>query len=162
MSSAPGVRNAEDDLSYRSLFIDPVLFVRWAESTEEQDFDRLVKTIADARGAEARKVVFVGLIPKSNPLPDHETRRRMTDAIEEVWPHCASIHLVIEGEGMRRALVRSVIAGLLLVIMKRSRRMSVHVDAEEALTEAAKTSRIDVPAVLARARTLGILAEPAR
>lgn len=150
-------RSEADDLSYRSHFIDPVLFVRWEGTTDEADFDRLVHTILEARGQESRKIVYVGIIPRGNALPDPRARGRIARAIGEVWEHCASIHMVIECEGMRRALVRSVIAGLLLVLTKRRHRFSVHVDVATALAEAAKTTSFDARKVLANARRLGAL-----
>jgi hypothetical protein len=147
----------DDDLSYRSHFIDPVLFVRWEGTTDEADFDRLVRTILDARGEGSRKIVYIGIIPRGNALPDMRARGRIARAIDEVWEHCASIHMVIEGEGMRRALVRSVIAGLLLVLARRRHRFAVHVDVAAALGEAAKTASFDAREVLANARRLGAL-----
>jgi hypothetical protein len=136
-----------------------VLFVRWDGATESADFDRLVEEVRTSRARVGRDLVYVAIIPRSNRLPESGTRSRITTAIDQVWTHCASIHIVIEGEGMRRALVRSVIAGILLVVMRRRRRFTVHLTVEEALREATEHSAFDLDAVLSHANRLGLTGE---
>lgn len=153
MSFSPAILQ---NLSYHSQLLDPVLFVRWDGATESTDFDRLVKEVRASRSRLGRDIIYVAIIPQSNRLPESSARSRITTAIEQVWEHCASIHIVIEGEGMRRALVRSVIAGILLVVMRRRRRFTVHLTVEEALREAAKASAFDLDAVLSNATRLGL------
>lgn len=134
-----------------------MLFVRWLDTTEAADFDRLVEEVRQRRSSSGTKVVCIALVSPASGVPDADTRARISGAIDDVWEHCSSIHVVMEGGGMRRAILRSVIAGLLLVVMRRGRSFSVLASAEEALRKAAKDAPLEIEAILAAGGRAGIL-----
>lgn len=69
--------------------------------------------------------------------------------------HCSSVHLVIEGHGLRRAMIRSVSAGLLLATRA---SFSIHTHVEEALRAASERVPISVTDILASASRAGLVA----
>lgn len=135
-----------------------MLFVRWTDTTTAEDFDNLVAEIRAAREQAGRKVVYLATIPTTNQVPAADARTRITSAIEECAANCTSMHVVIEGQGMRRALVRSVMAGVLLIVMKRKHAFSVHTSIREALDAAAERAPFDVDSVMEQAQQQGALA----
>ena len=102
-------------------------------------------------------MICVAFISPETGVPDADARARISSAIDDVWEHCSSIHVVMEGGGMRRAILRSVIAGLLLVVMRRGRSFSVLATAEDALQAASKDQPVDIAGTLAAGIRSGIL-----
>ena len=136
--------------------IDPVLFVRWRERCEASDIAYIKRDTEAAHRRLGERLVYVAIIPVGVPPPDAETRAALRNGTTHAAELCRSIHIVIDGEGLRRALIRSVTAGLLLA-SRRSFR--IHADVEDALQEAAKIVDFDPAACYERARTLGLLGE---
>jgi hypothetical protein len=116
-----------------SLVSPPVLFVRWTERCEAADVEQIKALTEEAHAQIGAELVYVSLIPQGCKPPDTEARAALREGTEHASEHCRSIHIVIEGQGLRRALIRSISAGLLLATRKTSRGFHIHETLDQAL-----------------------------
>lgn len=83
----------------------------------------------------------------------------MTKARDEVLDRCISMHLVMEGEGFRHAILRNALAAMQLFGNKRD-KVAVHRTLEEALDDALQRApadlKFDKKAIFAKATTAGV------
>jgi hypothetical protein len=142
--------------------VDNVFFVRWQGVITVADCEGITKAVERAHAQRGEPLIYVATIPPDSPPPDAEARAAIKEGTEYVTQYCSSIHVVIEGEGMRRALIRSVSAGLLLATGMRGKGFHIHEFVEQALeSAAARVSRpVDLKSVLVRARAAGYIADP--
>lgn len=141
----------------KSALIPPVLFVRWQERCEAADVEMIKRLTEQAHGTVGERLVYVAIIPVGIPPPDTAIRAALRDGTQHAAQLCPSIHIVIEGGGLRRALIRSVSAGLML-----ASRLSfqIHARVDEALAQARSTGDFDIDAVLREAKNVGVLTDP--
>lgn len=139
-----------------SALVAPVLFVRWQSRCDVADVERITEAIETAHEQVGSRLVYVASIPVGVPPPEADARAAMRLGAEHASQRCASVHVVIEGQGLRRAIIRSVSAGLLLATRA---SFSIHTDAEEALRAAGQQVAFDVEGILGAAREKGLVAE---
>ncbi len=137
-----------------SALIPPVLFVRWKSRCEAEDVIRIQRETEAAHRELGSNLVYIASIPVGVPPPDAETRAALRTGTEHASMHCSSVHLVIEGQGLRRAIIRSVSAGLLLATRA---SFSIHTHVEEALRAASDRVPISVTDILASASRAGLV-----
>ncbi len=138
-----------------SELISPVLFVRWQSRCDVADVDRITQAIESAYKSVGEDLVYIASIPIGVPPPEADARAAMRQGAEHASQRCGSVHVVIEGHGLRRAIIRSVSAGLLLATRA---SFSIHTDAEEALQAASQNIPFELPHVLAVAKEKGLVA----
>lgn len=138
-----------------SELITPVLFVRWQSRCDVADVERITEAIESAYDKVGTGLVYIASIPVGVPPPEHDARAAMRQGAEHASSRCSSVHVVIEGQGLRRAIIRSVSAGLLLATRA---SFSIHTDAEEALNAASQSIPFELRNVLAAAREKGLVA----
>ncbi len=138
-----------------SALIPPVLFVRWHSQCDVTDVERIKEAIESARKVVRSGLIYIASVPVDVPPPEHDARVAMRSGIDHANELCASVHLVIEGQGLRRAIIRSVSAGLLLATRA---SFSIHTDVESALLAASEGVSLDLPKVLSIAREKGLVA----
>ncbi len=146
-------------MSYDASRIGPAFFVRWRESVSADDCAEIVDRLRTEANDAGHKLIYVSSVPKELEVPDGPARRALSEGTEAAADLCSSIHVVIEGRGMRRALIRSVSAGLLLVTGRRGKGFFIHETARDALTEAVATavSGYEVEALLRQAAEAGLV-----
>jgi len=133
--------------------IDPILFVRWKEQCDAQDVPLIKRSVESAsREIGADRLVYISLIPIGVPPPDARTRAALRDGTVHARERCASVHIVIEGAGLRRALIRSISAGLLLATRA---SFLIHADVRSALEAAAQTVAMDIDEILGHVKEQG-------
>ncbi len=138
-----------------SALIAPILFVRWQSRCDVADVDRITEAIESAYESVGTGLVYIASIPVGVPPPEPDARAAMRSGAEHASRRCSSVHVVIEGQGLRRAIIRSVSAGLLLATRA---SFSIHTDAEEALHAASQNIPFEFPEILAIAREKGLVA----
>ncbi len=131
-----------------------MLFVRWQHRCEPADVEAIRVATEDAHREVGGNLVYVASIPVGVPPPDTKTRTALRAGTEHASQRCASVHLIIEGQGLRRAIIRSVSAGLLLATRA---SFLVHTDATQALRAAGERVPLDVEKVLAAAKDAGMV-----
>jgi hypothetical protein len=154
---------------FQSALIDPVLFVRWRLQPSVEDIARL-RHVVRRSSEKVGSLVYIAVIPVGVPPPLAPARDALREGLPEVRQLCASLHLIVEGEGVRRTLLRSILTGMLLesvheFLHRRSgsqlHRASYHIHAgmREALTLAREKVGFDLEGILtdAKARDLFVV-----
>jgi hypothetical protein len=96
------------------LIQDAVLIVRWEESVSLADVSDLRATIKEvALAVGPAKLVYVAVIPDGVPTPSSEVRTALEEGLVEARQLCASAQLIIEGPGLRKAVMRAILTALL-------------------------------------------------
>ena len=146
-------------MSFDASRIGPAFFVRWRDSVSAEDCEDIVVRLRREAEDAGHKLIYVSSVPKELEVPDGPARRALSEGTEAAADVCTSIHVVIEGRGMRRALIRSVSAGLLLVTGRRGKGFFIHETARDALGEAKghAGAPIDVEGLLRQAAEAGLV-----
>lgn len=107
-------------MSYNSGVVHNVFVVRWLEPAPG-DMKQILDQVREAHNVYKAPLIYMAIVPEECKLPDEVTRREMADAIPELFRVCSSVHLVLEGGGIKRATMRSVATGMFLLTGKRGR-----------------------------------------
>jgi len=134
-------------------FHSPVLLLRWRVRCEPSDVQRIRIAIENAYRKHGGPIVYVASIPEEVPTPDADTRNALRAGAQEATTRCASLHLVIEGEGLRRSIIRNVAAAMMLAT---GGSFAIHTHPIKALAAASKTTPFDVEDVFAQGREFGL------
>ena len=118
------------------LFTPPVLIVRWQERCEAGDVVQIKAWTEAAYAKHPEGLIYMAIIPLDCAPPDGDARAALRAGTEHASKHCKTVHVVIEGQGLRRALIRSISAGLLLATRKTSKGFHINETVEEALLSA--------------------------
>lgn len=131
-----------------------VLFVVWREVTSAA-VRTVVREAQEAAKLLGEPVIYITIIPDGVPAPGEAERRALVEALQTNASICRSMHCVIEGQGFKKTMQRSVAAGIFLLAGKRG-KMTVHDSVTEAL-KSADGLQTSVSSVLHRARQQGLL-----
>ncbi|MGH1340932.1 MAG: hypothetical protein ACRBN8_05240 [Nannocystales bacterium] len=139
-----------------SEFIPPVLFVRWHDQCEPIDVDRIRIATEAAYREMGGPVVYVAAIPEDVPPPDAETRAALHAGTEHGRTRFATMHLVLEGDGLKRTVIRSLTAGMMLAT---GGAFSIHTHVVDALVAARKKVPFDFEDIFLRGRDAGMFGD---
>jgi hypothetical protein len=145
-------------MSFKATFARPVFLVRWT-APRLADVPRLTTEFNRAYEAVGQALPYIAIVPQECEPPDEAARKSMTKGRDEILDRCVSMHLVMEGEGFRYAILRNAFAAMQLFGKKRE-KVTVHRSLEEALDEALLRApaelKFDKRAVIAKAITAGV------
>jgi hypothetical protein len=144
-------------MPFDAKLIDNVFLLRWKETARVEDVKQLPELIDRARAAVGSRLVYIAVIPVDCAPPEADARVKINEGVQDAAQFCSSIHTVIEGTGLRRALFRSVVAGILLASSRRGQSFHIHENVRDALTKAREKMDVDVERVLTAARNDGLL-----
>lgn len=125
----------------------------------------LAPTLADVRHATValdcavrdagRPVIFVGVIPVDSDPPAPATRHALDAALAHACATCESVHFIVEGDGFRHAVLRSILAANILATGRRG-MVFVSSDVAGAIARVPPARRLELGAImtLAAARNL--------
>lgn len=119
----------------------PVFVMRWTQQPQLAEVKRLGEQVQNTANLLGDQWVYVGIIPDGVPPPDAQVRPALQEGLVEARRTCISVHLVVEGGGLRGALIRAVLAGIMYETGKTRRTsllapVKVHASFREALVEA--------------------------
>lgn len=134
-----------------TLTIEPVYVVRW-DKPELQDLRRIDFAIAELHKQLGKPCVYLAIVPENAETPSNEVRSAMIAGMTPLLEHCESIHFVIEGAGFKHTVLRSALAGILLVAGRRG-RVFVHTSAQEAVHAFSAQIRAEPSSLLRSLRT---------
>ncbi|MCR9164130.1 MAG: hypothetical protein ACE37F_24365 [Nannocystaceae bacterium] len=137
--------------------IDNLYFVRWIKP-EVQDAVNIMDDVRALRAQRQEDLHYFAIIGPDVDPPGDDVRASMKDTVDDLLQHCATVHLVIEGKGFRRAMARSIGTGIFLLSKNRGRTFA-HDSIDDALSRAGLRAR-QVSAVLDEAGRKGLLNEP--
>lgn len=118
-------------MSIATGLVDDIYFVRWIQPALE-DIERILGEARRANHDLGRPIRYVAIIGSGVEPPPEDVRLAMRTSVEALLDHCRSVHLVIEGKGLRRAMARSIGTSIMLLSRNRGRTFA-HSSVEEAL-----------------------------
>lgn len=136
--------------------IDNLYFVRWIRP-EVEDAEAIVEDVRVLRRSTQQPLHYFAIIGPDVDPPGDDVRASMKESIDDLLHHCATVHLVIEGKGFRRAMARSIGTGIFLLSKNRGRTFA-HDRVEDALTKAGLSSA-ESASIQAEAASRGLLNE---
>lgn len=137
--------------------IDNLYFVRWIQP-EVHDAENIIDDVRALRAQRQEPLHYFAIIGPEVDPPGDDVRASMKSSIDVLLEHCATVHLVIEGKGFRRAMARSIGTGIFLLSKNRGRTFA-HDTIDDALAKAGVAApRIET--VRAQAAEQGLLNVP--
>ncbi|MEM6290372.1 MAG: hypothetical protein AAGA54_03875 [Myxococcota bacterium] len=133
--------------------IDNLYFVRWIKP-EVVDAEQIIEEVRALRTECGQALHYFALIGPTVDPPGDDVRASMKRSIDTLLEHCATVHLVIEGRGFRRAMARSIGTGIFLLSKNRGRTFA-HDTLDDALSKAGLTPA-QAAAVLSEAAQRGL------
>ncbi len=137
-------------MSCASGVVSDIFFVRWIEP-EVDDVARIVDDVRTEAANRGRKLHYVAVIPTDVPVPDDAVRKAMSSTVDDVLECCETVHMVVEGKGLRRALVRSVSTSIILLSRHRGRTFA-HDEVRKAVLEVVGGDAARADEILAEAQ----------
>jgi hypothetical protein len=112
--------------------VDPVLFLRWIQ-VEAGDAKAVVELVKRTAQSLDRAPVYIAIVPESLPIPDERARQDLTWGLRHVIANSRCAHLVIEGSGFRKVMLRAAAATIFLAAGQRG-KATVHDSLDDALS----------------------------
>ena len=141
-------------MSHKSIVIGRVFAVRWDDPTVD-DVKRIVASLVGARERSPKPMIYLGVVPATSRAPDDAVRKTLSDHIDRLCAPCETVHIILEGSGVKFAAIRSVAAGMFLVSGNRKMHMHDKVDAALAKANLSESERHLVIARCSSERIIG-------
>jgi hypothetical protein len=126
--------------------INRAFLVRWSEPTM-QDVQRVLAELAKAQSAAGVPLYFVAIIPQDSAPPPADVRKAMDVALARACDTCASVHFVVEGEGFKHTILRTILAANILASGRRG-KVFVASSAEEMVEKSPHETRMELAAIM--------------
>lgn len=97
--------------------------VLWEETTLA-DIEQLRREIPEARRSAGDKLVYLSISDSKTPPPGELERKAMVQLAEDMMPHYEALYIVLRADGFRGSVLRSAMAGMMLLSRHRKQ---VHV-----------------------------------
>lgn len=147
-------------MAYRSLRAGRLHVVRWG-TPELADVDRIAYEVSLAFQEVGRPLLCVAVISADADPPSDEVRAAMSRNMPRLLAVTEHLHFVVEGQGFRHSVMRSVLTGFILFGKERG-RLSVHDDLQHLLGRLAWALDRRPEGLVAELRKAGILLDLAK
>jgi len=128
--------------SYALTTYDRVFFVRWNVLPRFAELDALVGRARQLRASLGRPLVYLAVIPEHVDVPQGATREALAEFGHRISAHVEIAYLVIEGEGLRIAVQRSVVTAI-YALRRDMAPVRVRSTLDQALDEIAGFAHLD-------------------
>jgi len=118
-------------MAYQSLRVGRLHVVRW-QTPELPDVDRVAYEVGLAFHEVKQPLICVAVVSADADPPSEEVRAAMSKGMPRILAATEHLHFVVEGQGFRHSVMRSVLAGFILFGKERG-RFSVHEDLQRLL-----------------------------
>jgi len=145
-------------MSYQSMQFGRLNLVRWGTASHE-DVGSVLREVQRAHKTIKQPLIGVAIVPAEAEPPPDDVRAAMVKSLDELLKCCERIYFVMEGSGFRQSVMRSVLAGLLLVGGKRG-RVGVYNNIETTLALVAPQIGHTCEELVAEARARGLITQP--
>jgi hypothetical protein len=142
-------------MSYRSLRSGRLHVVRWS-TPELADVDPVAYEVRWAHQELRRPVVCVAVISADAEPPTDEVRAAMSRNLPTLLSCAEHLYFVVEGQGFRHSVMRSVLATFILFGRERG-KVTVHADLEALVVRLAPSVGRRTADLLSELREGGIL-----
>ncbi len=144
-------------MRYRSALIGNLILVRWSAPPELEDNQSILDEVRAARQRVGRDLVLCNIVSDATAAPSAEVREASTRMTPQLLAACDSMHLVLEGDGVVRSLLRTIIRAMILA-GRTGGRVALHSSFDEFLQGNGHKVSVDAAIVRIRAREAGLLA----
>lgn len=111
--------------------VDDIYFVKWIVP-ETSDVAAILEDVATLRETLAKPPKCITIVGSEIDPPGEDVRGAMRKNFDDLLRYCASVHLVVEGKGFRRAMLRNIGTSIFLLSKNRGRAFA-HDTVEQAL-----------------------------
>lgn len=146
-------------MSYRSMQFGRLHYVRWGSAPTHDDVSSLIREVQRAHSMLKQPLIGLTVVPAEAEPPPDDVRAAMVKSLDELLRCCERVYFVMEGSGFRQSVMRSVLAGLLLVGGKRG-RVGVYDNLETTIALVAPQIGHTREEIIAEARARELLTVP--
>lgn len=101
------------------------------------DLDEVRRKLKEFGGRIGRLPIYFAITPPDAPAPKDEVRKEMLATMGETSALTETLHLILEGSGLRYSALRSMVASMFL--LGGNRRVFVH----DTVADAIKKAKLD-------------------
>jgi hypothetical protein len=142
-------------MSCRTGYVGNAFFTLWGD-VEAADVNRVLWEVAKAHMSVGKKMVFLGIAPPNVKPPGPEVRAAFSKTLKSLNEHLCMNIMVVEGDGIKKSLVRTMVSAIILISGDRGTNCIVD-SVTEGLTRA-KAHLVDPPAyIIEKAREQGLV-----
>ena len=134
---------------------DRVFFVRWTSSPAVAELEAVGAALAREQQRSKTPLSYLTIVPPDAPVPSAEERKALDAFARRIKPTIEHAYLVIEGDGFKASIQRSVIIGL--TFWKERGYTSIFKTVDEALGRIAARTGADLATLSAAARGHGLI-----
>jgi hypothetical protein len=142
-------------MTYRLGSFDDVFYVSWHDAPNATSLASIAPELEAAARRCGRPVSYLTIVTVDVRMPNAEERRAVDEFARRVRPLVDHAYFVLEGDGFRASIHRSVLIGLAL--WKERGLMTIYRTVDEALHDIAARGRTDYAALAVHARAQGQL-----
>lgn len=141
-----------------AVLVGRVLLSRGFSDDREADLSRLLRQVATARREVGRPIVCFMIVDSDAEVPSEAGRAAMQRASVSLLNYCESLTLIVEGNGLKRTLLRTVFRGMVM-LGKQTLRIRV-VDQLEAAARLVAEPELELQELERRGRSAGVWSAP--
>jgi hypothetical protein len=141
-----------------AVLVGRVLLSRGFSDEREADLSRLLRQVAAARREVGRPIVCFMIVDSDAEVPSEAGRAAMQRASVSLLNYCESLTLIVEGNGLKRTLLRTVFRGMVM-LGKQTLRIRV-VDQLEAAARLVAEPELELQELERRGRSAGVWSAP--
>jgi hypothetical protein len=150
-------------MPFKWALTDRVFTMRWGPPALG-DAEALLEACEQASRSIGKQLILIMLIPPDVPPPEGAVREAFGRCSGRLLDCCETVHCVIEGDGFKSSIKRSVTTSVLVLSGKRG-KMLVHktfLDALETLRPRLQELKLLSSAIVAAAQVKGLLSKGSR
>jgi hypothetical protein len=137
----------------RGTFAD-LFYVHWLGPPIPRELEEIEPDVEKLWKRLGRKIVYLTVVPPDAPVPSADERKALDAFALRIRPWVDHAYLVLEGEGFKASIQRSVVIGLTL--FKERGYTTICKDVPEAIAKIAARTKGDRDTMLAAARGNGL------
>lgn len=107
-------------MALRTATVDRFFVARLEGSVDRDQVDRIVREAGEAARKLGKPVVYCGVNAPGLEPPDAPMRAYIMERAQDLLVHATTLEIVMEGDGLRSSLLRTVVRGM--VTLSRTRR----------------------------------------
>lgn len=102
-------------MAFRHIHSKDYFLVLWGREVVLEDIAAVQRELDAVQATSQRAIVYIAIVPDGSQPPSPEVRRAMIKSISHP-ERCRAVYLVLEAQGLRAGIMRTVIAGMLLLL----------------------------------------------
>jgi hypothetical protein len=142
-------------MAYRAGVFGGVFFVKWRAAPTSKELAALLPQLEAANKRLGAPLGYLTIVTAEAPVPNADERQALEEYAKEIRRFVDHSYLVIEGEGFKASIQRSVIIGL--TFWKERGYTSIYKTVDEALHRMAARTGVDYATLAAGARANELL-----